>query len=242
VKLLGVLGAGVMGGGIAHIAAENGIRVYMKDIRHEAVTGGLQHARARFDKAVERRRLSRREAAQRMELITGGLDLRGVAGADLIVEAVVERMDVKRAVLKETEMRIRRDCVLATNTSSLSVNAMAEALERPERFCGMHFFNPVDRMPLVEVVRGTRSSESTIATVHSLALRLGKVPVVTADGPGFVVNRILGPYLNASHRRLSCWRSATPSGWAGRAGWASTSTNGARRSGSTRRSIRSSDP
>jgi 3-hydroxyacyl-CoA dehydrogenase/enoyl-CoA hydratase/3-hydroxybutyryl-CoA epimerase len=105
-------------------------------------------------------------------------------------------MDVKRAVLKETESKVGPECVLATNTSSLSVDRMAEALERPERFCGMHFFNPVDRMPLVEVVRGSRSSEAAVATVYALALRLGKVPVVTADGPGFVVNRILGPYLN----------------------------------------------
>jgi 3-hydroxyacyl-CoA dehydrogenase/enoyl-CoA hydratase/3-hydroxybutyryl-CoA epimerase len=196
VKTIGVLGAGVMGGGIAHIAAENGIRVYMKDIRHEAVSGGLKHARSRFEKAVERRRLSRREAAQRLELISGGLDFRGIAGADLIVEAVVERMDVKRAVLKETEQNVRPDCVLATNTSSLSVDAMAEALQHAERFCGMHFFNPVDRMPLVEVVRGSRSSAAAVATVYALALRLGKVPVVVGDGPGFVVNRILGPYLN----------------------------------------------
>jgi 3-hydroxyacyl-CoA dehydrogenase/enoyl-CoA hydratase/3-hydroxybutyryl-CoA epimerase len=196
VKQMGVLGAGVMGGGIAHLAADNGVRVYMKDIRHEAVSGGLIHARSRFDKAVERRRLSRREAAQRMELISGGLDYHGVVAADLIVEAVVERMDVKRAVLEETEKHARRDCILATNTSSLSVDAMAEALERPERFCGMHFFNPVDRMPLVEVVRGKRTSDAAVATVYALALRMGKVPVVVGDGPGFVVNRILGTYLN----------------------------------------------
>ncbi len=196
VRSLGVLGAGIMGGGIAHLAADNGVRVYMKDVRHEAVTGGLQHARGRFDKAVERRRLSRREAAQRMDLIGGGLEFRGIAGADLVVEAVVERMDVKRAVLRETESHVGADCVLATNTSSLSVDAMAEALERPERFCGMHFFNPVDRMPLVEVVRGSKSTNRAVATVYAFALRLGKVPVVVRDGPGFVVNRILGPYLN----------------------------------------------
>jgi 3-hydroxyacyl-CoA dehydrogenase/enoyl-CoA hydratase/3-hydroxybutyryl-CoA epimerase len=196
VKSLGVLGAGIMGGGIAHLAADNGVHVYMKDIRHEAVTGGLQHARSRFDKAVERRRLSRREAGQRMDLIGGGLDFRGIAGADLVVEAVVERMDVKRAVLRETETHIGPECVLATNTSSLSVDAMAEGLQRPERFCGMHFFNPVDRMPLVEVVRGAKSSDLAVATVYAFALRLGKVPVVVRDGPGFVVNRILGPYLN----------------------------------------------
>jgi 3-hydroxyacyl-CoA dehydrogenase/enoyl-CoA hydratase/3-hydroxybutyryl-CoA epimerase len=196
VSALGVLGAGVMGGGIAQLAAYNGIRVYMKDIRHDAVGGGLQHAKALFDKAVERRKLSRRDAAQRMELIAGGLDYRGLRAADLVVEAIVERMDVKRSVLRETEARVSERCVMATNTSSLSVDQMAEALTRPERFCGMHFFNPVHRMPLVEVIRGARSSDECVATVYRLALRLGKVPVVVRDGPGFLVNRILGPYLN----------------------------------------------
>jgi 3-hydroxyacyl-CoA dehydrogenase/enoyl-CoA hydratase/3-hydroxybutyryl-CoA epimerase len=193
---LGVLGAGVMGGGIAHLAADHGVRVYMKDIRHEAVTGGLQHASALFSKAVERKRLEPREAMQRMELIAGGLDYHGLASASVVVEAVVERMDVKKQVLAETERHVPRTCVIATNTSSLSVDEMASELAAPDRFCGMHFFNPVDRMPLVEVVRGARSSDQAVATIYALALRLGKVPVVVGDGPGFLVNRILGPYLN----------------------------------------------
>jgi len=196
VDSMAVLGAGVMGGAIAQLAASRGVRVRMKDIRHDAVTGGLQHARELFDKAVGRHRLSRREAAQRMELIGGGIDWTGFAAADLVVEAVVERMDVKRAVLAETESKVSASCVLATNTSSLSVDAMADALRAPGRFCGMHFFNPVDRMPLVEVVRGARTSDGTVATVYALALTLDKVPVVVRDGPGFLVNRILGPYLN----------------------------------------------
>jgi 3-hydroxyacyl-CoA dehydrogenase/enoyl-CoA hydratase/3-hydroxybutyryl-CoA epimerase len=196
VESLAVLGAGVMGGGIAQLAASRGVRVRMKDIRHDAVTGGLRHARELFDGAVARHRLSRREAAQRMELIGGGLDWTGFAAADLVVEAVVERMDVKRAVLAETESKVSASCVVATNTSSLSVDAMADALRAPGRFCGMHFFNPVDRMPLVEVVRGARTSDGTVATVYALALALDKVPVVVRDGPGFLVNRILGPYLN----------------------------------------------
>jgi 3-hydroxyacyl-CoA dehydrogenase/enoyl-CoA hydratase/3-hydroxybutyryl-CoA epimerase len=196
VDAVAVLGAGVMGGGIAHLAAQHGIRVRMKDIRHDAVAGGLQHARSLFDKGVERRKMSRREAAQRMELISGGLDYAGFGGADLVVEAIVEKMDVKRAVLKETEGHVRRECVLSTNTSSLSVDGMAEVLSHPERFCGMHFFNPVHRMPLVEVVRGARTSDATVATVYGLALRMGKVPVVVNDGPGFLVNRILAPYMN----------------------------------------------
>jgi len=196
VEDLGVLGAGVMGGGIAHLAAQNDVRVYMKDIRHEAVTSGLRHARHRFDRAVQRGRLTRREAAQHMELIAGGLEYHGLGPADLVVEAVVERMDVKQQVLREAERHVAESCVLATNTSSLSVDGMAEGLARPDRFCGMHFFNPVDRMPLVEVIRGGATSDQTVATVYGFALALDKVPVVVCDGPGFLVNRILGPYLN----------------------------------------------
>jgi len=202
VRSMAVLGAGVMGGGIAQLAAYREIRVRMKDIRHEAVTGGLQHARALFDKAVKRRKLGRRIADQRMEFISGGLDYTGFGGADLVVEAVVERMDVKRSVLRETESRVPEDCILATNTSSLSVDDMAEALQRPEQFCGLHFFNPVHRMPLVEVIRGARTSDETVATAYSLAVSLGKVPVVVGDGPGFLVNRILGPYLNEAGHLL----------------------------------------
>ena len=196
VDVLGVIGAGVMGGGVAQIAAHNGIRVRMKDIRDEAITGGLQHARSLFQKQVSRRRLTRRQADQKMEQISGSLDYQGFRALDLVVEAVVERMDVKRAVLKETEGQVRDDCVLATNTSSLSVVEMGAELEHPERFCGLHFFNPVHRMPLVEIIRGEHTDAATLATVHALALKLGKVPVVCADGAGFLVNRILGPYLN----------------------------------------------
>jgi len=120
----------------------------------------------------------------------------GFGAADLVVEAIVEKMDVKRAVLQELEGHVRPECVLATNTSSLSVDAMATVLAHPHRFCGMHFFNPVHRMPLVEVVRGQHTSDQTVATTYALALRMGKVPVVVKDGPGFLVNRILAPYLN----------------------------------------------
>ena len=196
VEYLAVLGAGVMGGGIAQLAAYRGIHVRMKDIRHKAVASGLQHARKLFTGLVKRRKLRRPEADQRMTLISGGLGYEGFARQDLVVEAVVEKMDIKRIVLRETENAVRKGCILATNTSSLSVDEMASALARPEDFVGMHFFNPVHRMPLVEVVRGARSSDQAVATTYALALTLGKVPVVTNDGPGFLVNRILGPYLN----------------------------------------------
>jgi 3-hydroxyacyl-CoA dehydrogenase/enoyl-CoA hydratase/3-hydroxybutyryl-CoA epimerase len=196
VEYLAVLGAGVMGGGIAQLAAHRGIHVRMKDIRHDAVESGLQHAGKLFAGLVKRRKLRRREADQRMALISGGLGYDGFKRQDLVVEAVVEKMDIKRIVLRETEDAVGSGCVLATNTSSLSVDEMASALARPENFVGMHFFNPVHRMPLVEVVRGARSSDYAVATTYALVLALGKVPVVTNDGPGFLVNRILGPYMN----------------------------------------------
>ena len=200
---VGVLGAGVMGGGIAHLAASRGITSWMKDIEHEAVTGGLQHARGLFDKAVKRRRMSVREAAQAMESISGGVEYHGLSGSDVVVEAIVEKMEVKKAVLAELEGHVSADCIIATNTSSLSVEEMASALSRPERFCGMHFFNPVHRMPLVEVIRAPATSDEAVATIYRLALDLGKVPVVVGDGPGFLVNRILGPYLNEAGFLLS---------------------------------------
>ncbi|MEC7386782.1 MAG: 3-hydroxyacyl-CoA dehydrogenase NAD-binding domain-containing protein, partial [Gemmatimonadota bacterium] len=126
----------------------------------------------------------------------GGLEYYGISSAQVIIEAVAERMDVKKLVLQETEECVRNDCIITTNTSSLSVDKLAENLNQPDRFCGMHFFNPVHRMPLVEIVRGRDSSEKTIAAVYAFALQLGKVPVVVGNGPGFLVNRVLGPYLN----------------------------------------------
>jgi 3-hydroxyacyl-CoA dehydrogenase/enoyl-CoA hydratase/3-hydroxybutyryl-CoA epimerase len=140
--------------------------------------------------------MSRREAAQKMDHIAPTLDNTGFATVDLVIEAVVERMDVKKTVLRDVESRVRDNTVITSNTSSLSITEMQSALERPGNFCGMHFFNPVHRMPLVEVIRGRDSSEEAIATVHALARRLDKTPVIVNDGPGFLVNRILSPYLN----------------------------------------------
>ena len=203
IERIGVVGAGVMGGGIAQLAAFREVEVRLKDIRDEAIVGGLRHARELFDTAVERRKVSRSEGRRRMALIRGGLDWHGFQGADLVVEAVVERLDVKRSVLMEVESLTPAGCILATNTSSLSVDAMAEGLSRPEQFCGLHFFNPVHKMPLVEVIRGEATHDDTIATVHAFAVALGKVPVICNDGPGFLVNRILGPYLNEAGHLLA---------------------------------------
>ena len=199
---MAVIGAGHMGGGIAQVAAYNDIPVRMKDVRHEAVAGGLAHARSIFDGAVKRRTLRRREAMRKMALISGGLDYAGVGQADLVVEAVVERMDVKKAVLRDVEEVVGPATVIATNTSSLSVDEMASALARPSRFAGMHFFGPVHRMPLVEIVRGEKTDHGAIETVAALVVRMGKVPVVTRDAPGFLVNRVLGLALNEAGHLL----------------------------------------
>ncbi|MDE2764669.1 MAG: 3-hydroxyacyl-CoA dehydrogenase NAD-binding domain-containing protein [Gemmatimonadota bacterium] len=202
VRRMAVIGAGHMGGGIAQVAAYNGIPVRIKDVRHEAVAGGLAHARSIFDGAVKRRRLKPRDARDRMGLISGGLDYAGVGQADLVVEAVVERMDVKKTVLAEVEAVVGSAAVIATNTSSLSVDEMASALARPGRFAGMHFFGPVHRMPLVEIVRGEKTDSDTVETIAALVVRMGKVPVVTRDGPGFLVNRVLGLALNEAGHLL----------------------------------------
>jgi 3-hydroxyacyl-CoA dehydrogenase/enoyl-CoA hydratase/3-hydroxybutyryl-CoA epimerase len=203
VQRAAVVGAGVMGGGIAQLFATRGIAVRMKDINAEALGNGLRHAQELYDKQVKRRRLSRREARQQMDLIAPTLDYNGFTLVDVVVEAVVEKMNVKKQVLREVESASGDDTIIATNTSSLSVTEMQSVLERPANFCGMHFFNPVHRMPLVEVIRGDRSSDVAIATIFDLARRLDKIPVIVNDGPGFLVNRVLAPYLNEAGWMLS---------------------------------------
>lgn len=196
IERVGVLGAGVMGGGIAQLLAYRGIPVRLRDVREEGLAQGLRHARELFDRAVTRRRMERRDAQQAMDRISPTLEYSGFGTADLVIEAVVERMDVKKQVLREAEAQVRSDATLVSNTSALSITELQKAVERPENVCGMHFFNPVHRMPLVEIVRGAASSDETIATVVDLTLRLKKTPVIVNDGPGFLVNRLLGPYLN----------------------------------------------
>jgi 3-hydroxyacyl-CoA dehydrogenase / enoyl-CoA hydratase / 3-hydroxybutyryl-CoA epimerase len=196
VARVAVLGAGVMGGGIAQLLAYRDLDVRLKDINSDALGLGLRHAREMFERLVRRGRMEKREVEQRMDAIAPTLDYSGFGTVDLVIEAVVERMDVKKQVLREAESNVREGCVLTTNTSSLSVSEMQAALERPADFAGMHFFNPVHRMPLVEVIRGDQTSDEAVATVLGLTRRLDKTPVVVKDGPGFLVNRILAPYLN----------------------------------------------
>ena len=196
VRRLGILGAGVMGGAIAQVAAWNGIRVRLKDIDHARVAAGLAHAARIVGQARRRGKLSELEARRLLNRISGTTTYAGFGRADVVVEAIVEDLDVKRRVLAEVEKETGPEAVLATNTSSLRVDDLATVLERPRLLGGLHFFNPVEKMPLVEVVQGERTAADALATLHGLAVELGKTPVVVRDGPGFWVNRLLTPYLN----------------------------------------------
>lgn len=194
----GVLGAGVMGGGIAQLFADRGFTIRMKDLNNQGLEMGLKAASKIFKKKLKQRRINQREYLQKMNLIAPTTSYDGFESCELIVEAVIEKMDIKKKVLQELEGHIRENCVVASNTSSLSISEMQSVMKRPERFAGMHFFNPVHRMPLVEVIRGEKSSDEAVATVFGLSKKLGKMPIVVKDAPGFLVNRLLMPYLNES--------------------------------------------
>jgi 3-hydroxyacyl-CoA dehydrogenase/enoyl-CoA hydratase/3-hydroxybutyryl-CoA epimerase len=200
VTRVGVLGAGVMGGGIAQVAADRGIPARMKDIEPRALAHGYAAAASVWKESVVRRRLTEREMTGRMARLSGTLDYSGFARCEVTIEAVVEKLEVKRAVLAEWERAVPETAIFASNTSTIPIGQIAAAAGRPERVAGMHFFNPVHRMPLVEVIRGEKSSDETIATIFALAKKLGKTPVVVRDMPGFLVNRILAPYLSEAVR------------------------------------------
>jgi len=194
VESAAVLGAGIMGGGIAHQSASRGTRILMKDIADSALDLGMAEAGKLLLKRVERGKLTAAAMAGVLARIRPTLSYGDFKDVDLAVEAVVENEKVKRAVLAEVEGQVREDAILASNTSTISISRLAEGLRRPGNFCGMHFFNPVHKMPLVEVIRGRESSERAVATVVGYALAMGKTPIVVNDCPGFLVNRVLFPY------------------------------------------------
>ena len=189
-----VLGAGIMGGGIAYQGALKGTRMVMKDIRDAALELGMNEAGKHLLSRVDKGRMSAAEMAQVLGRIDPTLHYHSLTDSQLVVEAVVERADIKRQVLTEVEAVVSDNCVIATNTSTIPVGELASALRQPERFCGMHFFNPVHRMPLVEVIRGPHSSDAAIAAVVGWAGQMGKTAIVVNDCPGFFVNRVLFPY------------------------------------------------
>lgn len=194
VKLNAVLGAGIMGGGIAYQGAVKGIPSIMKDINTDALDLGLTTAAGILEKGMQRKKVTPAKMAATLNKITPTLDYNAIKDADLVIEAVVENPKVKGIVLAETETHVAADAVITSNTSTISINQLAKSLKDPSRFCGMHFFNPVHKMPLVEIIRGEHTSDETIAAVVATTLRMGKTPIVVNDCPGFLVNRVLFPY------------------------------------------------
>ena len=203
VEVAAVLGAGVMGGGIAYQSAYKGIPIVMKDINTEALQLGMKEAKKLLAKRVERGIMTTDVMADTLARINTTLSYGDVANADIVVEAVVENVKVKKMVLAELEDIVDEDTILASNTSTISITELATATKNPERVCGMHFFNPVPLMPLVEVIRGEKTSAKAIATTVAYALAIGKKPIVVNDCPGFMVNRVLFPYLNAFEKLVN---------------------------------------
>ncbi|MCP5079546.1 MAG: fatty-acid oxidation protein subunit alpha, partial [Psychromonas sp.] len=191
-----VLGAGVMGGGIAWLFSKNDKDVRLKDIEWDAVAKGYQTASQYYQQMKKFRKIKPNQIRYKMNHIAGCVNYNGFKQIDIVVEAVVENIKVKKSVLAEVEEQLPDHAILASNTSSLSITEMASDLKRPENMIGMHFFNPVNRMPLVEVIPGEKTSQQTIATTVKLAKQLGKTPIVVGNCAGFLVNRILIPMLN----------------------------------------------
>jgi 3-hydroxyacyl-CoA dehydrogenase / enoyl-CoA hydratase / 3-hydroxybutyryl-CoA epimerase len=195
IHTVGVLGAGVMGAGIAQAAAYSGYKVDLKDVEQKFVDKGYDTIKKLFETLVERHRLKAEERDQMMANIKPTVDYDELKDDDLVIEAVVEDMKVKQEALQKLETIIDKPFIFATNTSSLSVNQLATASKSPERVVGIHFFNPVHKMPLIEIVKGEKTSDDTVAIAKQFGMKLGKTTVTVSDAPGFVVNRILAPYL-----------------------------------------------
>jgi 3-hydroxyacyl-CoA dehydrogenase / enoyl-CoA hydratase / 3-hydroxybutyryl-CoA epimerase len=212
VSRVGVIGAGVMGSGIVHYFSNKGIPVAVKDLTEDAVAKGLERVRTEFGEAVKRKRLDAAGVEAKMRLVTGGTTDDVFRGVDVIIEAAVEVMGVKKKVIEQLEKDgiLHEKNLFATNTSSLSLTEMQSAATYPQNIVGMHFFNPVSKMPLVEVIKGTLTSSDAAATIYSLALKTGKMPIIVKDGPGFLVNRILGVYM-AEAARLAVEEHCHPS-------------------------------
>jgi 3-hydroxybutyryl-CoA dehydrogenase len=197
IKRICVLGAGLMGSGIAQVAAEAGYEVTMRDIEDRFVQNGLNIIRKNYERAMSKGKMTKEQADGILSKVKGVVDLAaGVKGADIIVEAVIENMDLKKQVYKELEQLSAKETIFASNTSGLSITEIASATKRPDKVIGMHFFNPVPVMKLVEVIKGQATSEETFNVVKALAEKLGKTPIAVNEAPGFAVNRILVPMIN----------------------------------------------
>ena len=194
VKKAAVVGAGIMGGGIAYQSATNNVPILMKDINFSALDLGLNESVELLVKKFKYKKINEKQVAQAMALITPTLSYGDFKEVDIVVEAVVENEKVKKEVLKQLEQHTSDEVVIATNTSTIPISKLSQHLDRPQNFCGMHFFNPVYKMPLVEVIRSKETSDQTIGCVVNYALKMKKTPIVVNDCPGFLVNRVLFPY------------------------------------------------
>lgn len=198
-----VIGAGVMGAGIAYTCAFNGLPVRLKDVRQAPLDQAMAQIRRLLGRQVNQARLDPAAAANIDAAVRPQLDYQGFERASVVIEAVVDNLGIKNKVLADVEGLVGSDAVLLSNTSSLRIDDLAAALQRPENFAGLHFFNPAPVMPLVEVIRGRQTSDYTVQTAVKQALAMGKVPIVVRDGPGFLVNRILMAYMHSFLRLLA---------------------------------------
>jgi 3-hydroxybutyryl-CoA dehydrogenase len=197
VKKICVLGAGLMGSGIAQVAAEAGFEVAMRDIEDRFVQNGFTIIRKSYERAISKGKMTKEQSEAVLARIKGFVDLgQAVQGADVVIEAVIENMDLKRQVYKDLDRLCGKDTILASNTSGLSITEIASVTKRPEKVIGMHFFNPVPVMKLVELIKGQATSPEIFETIKALAEKMGKTPITVNEAPGFAVNRILVPMIN----------------------------------------------
>jgi 3-hydroxybutyryl-CoA dehydrogenase len=196
IRTVGIIGAGTMGNGIAQACAVSGIDVIMVDISDAAVAKGLATVAGSLDRLIKKEKATEADKTAALARIKTSTNYADLAAAQLVIEAATENYELKLKILKQAEAVLPPETLIASNTSSISITKMAAATSRPEQFVGMHFFNPVPMMALVEIIRGLQTSDATHAAVQQLALALGKQPITVKNAPGFVVNRILVPMIN----------------------------------------------
>jgi len=196
IKTVAVLGAGTMGNGIAHVFARAGFRVILRDVEERFLQRGMETIGKNLDREIKKGKLTEADKPSVLARLTPTTDMNAIAAADFAVEAVPEKIEIKRAVLTEADRLLRPDVILTSNTSSISMTTLAALTKRPERFVGMHFMNPVPMMVLVEVIRALQTGDEAFTLTMELAKKLGKTPVAVNDAPGFVSNRVLMPLIN----------------------------------------------
>jgi 3-hydroxybutyryl-CoA dehydrogenase len=196
IKTVAVIGAGTMGNGIAQVFASSGFQVKLRDVGEPQIERGMTNIRKSLAKLVEKGKITQEDHDAALGRITTTTELSDLAGCDLVVEAIFENFEAKSAVFNEVDALLAPEAILASNTSSIDITKLAAVTKRPDRFIGMHFFNPVPLMQLVEVIRGLATSDETYATIRDLSVKLGKTPVEVRDYPGFVSNRVLMPMIN----------------------------------------------